>query len=187
MQDIATESAATTSAVSSEGFLLLDSLMNLIFINPAAEHILAYPQKPGTQRNVGGYLANKILSKLSSEQPLNGSALVPYFRSGRRSYRCRGFQVHCTSNGHSQVSVAVLLERAPVRPTSLVQLRAQFHLTNREQEVAQLLLEGLTSKEIGMRMQISPNTVKAFLRLIMVKMGVSTRSGVVGKALMTEL
>jgi len=32
-------------------------------------------------------------------------------------------------------------------------------------------------------MSISPNTVKAFLRLIMVKMGVTSRSGVVGKIL----
>jgi DNA-binding CsgD family transcriptional regulator len=30
-------------------------------------------------------------------------------------------------------------------------------------------------------MGISPNTVKAFLRLVMVKMGVSTRSGIVGR------
>jgi DNA-binding CsgD family transcriptional regulator len=43
------------------------------------------------------------------------------------------------------------------------------------------LLQGLTSKEIAQRMGISPNTVKAFLRLVMVKMGVSTRSGIVGK------
>ncbi len=32
-------------------------------------------------------------------------------------------------------------------------------------------------------MSISPNTVKAFLRLIMFKMGVTSRSGVVGKIL----
>ena len=30
-------------------------------------------------------------------------------------------------------------------------------------------------------MKISPNTVKTFLRLIMIKMGVSTRCAVVGK------
>jgi DNA-binding CsgD family transcriptional regulator len=58
---------------------------------------------------------------------------------------------------------------------------SQFGLTRREQETIQLLLQGLTSKEIAERMGISPNTVKAFLRLVMVKMGVSTRSGIVGK------
>jgi DNA-binding CsgD family transcriptional regulator len=44
-------------------------------------------------------------------------------------------------------------------------------------------MEGLTSKEIAERMKISPSTVKAFLRLVMVKMSVSTRSGIVGKVL----
>jgi DNA-binding CsgD family transcriptional regulator len=43
------------------------------------------------------------------------------------------------------------------------------------------LIQGLTSKEIAVRMNISPNTVKAFLRLVMVKMKVSTRSGIAGK------
>jgi hypothetical protein len=45
----------------------------------------------------------------------------------------------------------------------------------------EFLLQGLTSKEIATRMQISPNTVKAFVRLVMVKMKVSTRSGITGK------
>jgi len=45
----------------------------------------------------------------------------------------------------------------------------------------EFLLQGLTSKEIANRMGISPNTVKAFLRLVMVKMKVSTRSGIAGK------
>jgi DNA-binding CsgD family transcriptional regulator len=84
------------------------------------------------------------------------------------------------------VALAVLLERASAKAASLAQLSDRFHLTTREQEVAQFLLQGLTSKQIGMRMQISPNTVKTFLRLIMVKMGVSTRSAIVGKALTTQ-
>jgi len=59
----------------------------------------------------------------------------------------------------------------------------QFHLTCREKEIVTLLSEGLTSKEIAGRMRISSNTVKAFLRQIMSKMGVSNRSGILGKAL----
>jgi DNA-binding NarL/FixJ family response regulator len=44
-----------------------------------------------------------------------------------------------------------------------------------------LLAEGYCSKEIAARMEISPNTVKAFVHLVMVKMSVSTRSGIIGK------
>lgn len=90
------------------------------------------------------------------------------------------------TNGDSRATLAVLLERASAKSVSLAPLAERFHLTIRELEVAQFLLQGLTSKEIGLRMQISPNTVKAFLRLIMVKMGVSTRSAIIGRAFTTE-
>jgi len=175
------------AALSSEGFLLLDTSMNPVLVNPAAAQILAYPHKPETQKNLDSYLASRVRSTLLSEQTPNGSALVPRFQSGRRIYSCRSFHVNSMANGHAQASLAVLLERASTRSAPLAQLSERFHLTTREQEVAQFLLQGLTSKEIGIRMQISPNTVKAFLRLIMVKMGCSTRAGVVGKALTIEL
>ena len=47
----------------------------------------------------------------------------------------------------------------------------RFHLTPREQEVVQYLVEGLTSKEIAVRLEISPNTVKAFLHSVMITSG----------------
>jgi DNA-binding CsgD family transcriptional regulator len=81
------------------------------------------------------------------------------------------------------ISFAIILERHGSSAAALSDLARQFELTARECETVALLLEGLTSKEIATRMQISPNTVKAFLRLVMVKMDVSTRSGIVGKAL----
>jgi DNA-binding NarL/FixJ family response regulator len=180
------KNAMATSAPP-EGFLLLDSSMKPIFVNPAAAQILVYPEKPETQRNLDSYVASRVRLILFSEQPSKGSALVAEFQSGRRTYRCRSFPVNGMANGHSHAAVAVLLERASAKSASLAPLFERFHLTTREQEVAQFLLHGLTSKEIGKRMQISPNTVKAFLRLIMVKMGVSTRSGIVGKALTTGL
>jgi len=39
----------------------------------------------------------------------------------------------------------------------------------------------MTTKEMATALTLSPNTIKSFLRLIMAKMGVSTRSGIVGK------
>jgi two-component system nitrate/nitrite response regulator NarL len=66
----------------------------------------------------------------------------------------------------------------------LSQVSQQFNLTQRERESLQYLLQGLSSKEIANRMNISPNTVKAFLRLIMIKTGASSRSAVMGKVIM---
>ena len=180
------ENVLVATAQQREGFLLLDSSMDPIFVNAAAAQILAYPQQPDTQKGVGKYLACKIRSTLLLESPSNGSTIVSKFQSGKRIYLCRSFPVNVMTNGHSKASLAVLIERKPENAASLARLSERFHLTAREREVAKFLLHGLTSKEIGAQMQISPNTVKAFLRLIMMKMGVSTRAGIVGKALTME-
>ncbi len=69
----------------------------------------------------------------------------------------------------------------------LLQTSQEFHLTHREQEVLGLLIMGLTNKEIADRMGISANTVKGFVRLVMLKMGTSGRSGIVAKVLLRAL
>lgn len=179
---------AVATAVSSEGFLLLDPSMNPIFVNHAAAKILLYPLKVEAHRKLNGFLASKIRGTLLSGQSSSLPVLVAKFRSGNRLYLCRTFQVNAVAEGDSQPSIAVLLERAASASISLVEVSERFHLTTREQEVLQCLTEGgLTTKEIAARIGISPNTVKAFLRLIMLKMGVSTRSGILGKAITTQL
>ena len=75
----------------------------------------------------------------------------------------------------------ILLERIAPKSVDISDVAQQFRLTQREQETVGLLTLGLTSKEIASRMNISPNTVKAFFRLVMTKMAVSTRAGIVGK------
>jgi len=77
--------------------------------------------------------------------------------------------------------LVVMLERKSNEAVTIAEISERFGLTAREQETVQFLLEGFTSKEIAQRMKISPNTVKAFIRLVMVKMSVSTRSGIIGK------
>ncbi|MFN8662843.1 MAG: helix-turn-helix transcriptional regulator [Thermomicrobiales bacterium] len=48
-------------------------------------------------------------------------------------------------------------------------------MSDREQEVLQLVAERLTNKEIGERLRISPLTVKRHTINIYAKLGVSTR------------
>ncbi len=56
-------------------------------------------------------------------------------------------------------------------------------LTDREIEVLRGISMGLTSRELGERMNISPNTVKAFLHVMMIKMGVKTRGAIAANIL----
>ena len=174
--------------VTSEGFLLLDSYLHPIFVNRAAAEILCYPQKPEAHKNLNAFLASKIHLTLFSVQTSDAPALVTEFVSGKRRYHCRAYRVDAvgdgngSGNGGGHGSVAVLLKRFSAASFFIGEVSERFHLTTREQEVLQHLLVGQTTKEIATGMEISPHTVKAFLRMIMVKMGVSTRSAIVGKA-----
>jgi len=175
---------------SAVGLLLVASDLKPIYANAEAIQILAYPKTPKSINSWDNFLVYKIQSMLPANGnglPANGNgaqvAFAAEFISGRRSYLCRPFSLNSHSNKTQVHPVfAVILERSNRKPLDAGQVAARFRLTLREQETVQYLMQGLTNKEIGHRMRISSNTVKAFLKLIMMKMGVSTRSGVIGKA-----
>ncbi len=58
-----------------------------------------------------------------------------------------------------------------------------FLLTEREREALIGISIGLGNKKLADRMSISPNTVKAHIRLIALKMGVRTRGEMLAKIL----
>jgi DNA-binding CsgD family transcriptional regulator len=170
-------------APSKSGFLLLDTSFNLIASNPEAVQILAYPTNPNRIKQLNVFLSDRIRSTLFNHRLPPSFGTVNEYLSGKRRYTCRQFQVDCNGNGGSslQPATALLLERNPSPDVALEEICLQFDLTPRERETVELLVQGLTTKEIANRLAISPNTVKAFVRLVMVKMSVSTRSGIVGR------
>lgn len=172
---------------SAAGFLLVDSSLSLIWYNAEAIEILSYPDELANLTHCDALLGAKIRSSLVRPEARGESPFVNEFRSGRRLYSCRAFFVNSHLNHSSGSCVAVLLERAPSRLALLSQVSTQFNLTQRELEALHYLLEGLTSKAIANRMSISPNTVKAFIRAIMIKMRVSSRSAIVTKIILPQL
>ena len=181
------EAGVSEASANSEGFLLLNSSLSPIFVNRAAAEILSYPHKPEAHENLDDYLASRVRTSLVSGESSRAPKLVSKFQSGRRTYHCRAYQMSALAQGHSECSFAIILERGSNGSFSMDQVSERFHFTIREREVLQHLLSGLTTKEIAAGMEISPNTVKAFLRMMMVKMGVSTRSAILGKALTGKL
>ena len=166
------------------GFLLIDTSLNPISFNEEAIQILSYPDNLANLRRPGVFLARRIRSILVTQQSSSESAFVTEFRSGRRRYFCRAFLVGSNTKKPSRPSLAVLLERGPSEVIPLSQVSEQFNLTQREREALGHLLQGLGSKEIANRMNISTNTVKAYLRLIMIKTGVSSRAAISWKVMM---
>jgi len=82
--------------------------------------------------------------------------------------------------------IGVLLERRPSGLAPWSQISGLFNLTEREREALEYLLQGLSNKAIANRMNISPNTVKAYMRTIMIKTGATSRSAMLRKIILGQ-
>jgi DNA-binding CsgD family transcriptional regulator len=168
--------------------------LSVVASNEEGVRILTFPERPENIRNIDTWVANKIRSTIIARQTSPRSA--GEFQSAKRTYVWRSFSLflsarrkspaldHCSNQ--SAGFVMLMFERKSNEAVMIAEISERFGLTAREVETVQFLLEGFTSKEIAQRMQISPNTVKAFIRLVMVKMNVSTRSGIIGKIVGTR-
>jgi DNA-binding CsgD family transcriptional regulator len=163
------------------GLLLLDLANRPVYASPEAMRILLYPHKPGKIQSLASDLAKKIKSVCLENGPTQRPLYARELVSGKRRYFCRIFDLASGWKNSRALGAVVLLERAYQISPLVSSITKHFQLTCREEETVRLLLAGLTSKEIAQRMRISPNTVKAFLRLVMIKMGVSNRPGIIGK------
>jgi DNA-binding CsgD family transcriptional regulator len=170
-----------TAAASRVGVLLLNSQLRPVHYNAEAANILGYPRKRQEPPSVEALLPPNRFQLADLIKPTAPSVLG--FKSGRRRYRCRVFMLDSSTdlNSRLQPRLVVTLEREPKQQVDITQWSNDFQLTGRERETVQLLMRGLTSKEIAQAMNISPNTVKSFLKLVMAKVGVSNRTGLVAK------
>jgi DNA-binding CsgD family transcriptional regulator len=167
------------------GFLVADASLKPLFANHEAITVLTYPAPPPP--NIADAFQKKIRRSLlrdgSSPTDRSRAHRVIQFKSGRRTYFCRAFLLDGNGNGSKCMAVLVVLERGMPGSLPLSQIIQQFQLTHREQEAVSLLLKGLGNKEMAEQMGISANTVKAFLRQVTIKLGVSSRAGIVTKVL----
>jgi DNA-binding CsgD family transcriptional regulator len=63
-----------------------------------------------------------------------------------------------------------------IRKKSAEKGKTPFNLTEREQEILKLLVQGLLYKEIGSRLDISPNTAKKHVLNIYSKLHVNSKA-----------
>ena len=167
------------------GFLLLDASLRPIFANEEALAILAYPGVPSKQ-GFNNFVQSRIRSLVSSNGSHNGFSpfkFVNEIASGNRRYQLRAFSMKSNPGIGRGPAIAVLLERNYDGGLNLESVAREFRLTRRERETVDLLLQDLSTKQIADRMGISPNTAKAFLRSVMIKVGAENRTGIVARIL----
>jgi DNA-binding CsgD family transcriptional regulator len=160
------------------GLLLLNAKLHPVHYNAEAAHILGFPKRGREVPSLDTVFPPHVL-ELDASKSTHASGVE--FISGRRRYVCRVFKLD--SNGSHdtplQPRVVVVLEREFRHPADITTWSRHFNLTTRERETVELLLKGLTSREIAHAMHISPNTVKSFLKLVMAKVGATTRTGLI--------
>jgi DNA-binding CsgD family transcriptional regulator len=85
--------------------------------------------------------------------------------------------------------VIVLQETSPAfsHKRVLDRSKEKFQLTLREAEILEHLLKGWTNKEIATALRISEQTVKEHIRHLLAKTGITTRTGMVMKAMLCGL
>ena len=172
------------------GILLLNSHFRPVHYNIEAANILGYPEKTQDTPSLDPVLSatrSQLASLNKPAKPVTPAVpVVPVvleFTSGRRRYLCRAFQLDASDGVDSRVQprLVLVLERDLRQPADIERWSEQFQLTKRESETVKLLLKGLTSKEIANEMSISPNPVKAFLKLAMAKVGASNRTALIAR------
>ncbi|MEO0855107.1 MAG: response regulator transcription factor, partial [Cyanobacteria bacterium J06648_11] len=118
------------------------------------------------------------------------------FSSGADAYCIKGSRIEILLTAIATVSQGGVYIDAKVAQTIVAELSAPAPepdaetfaaLSEREMEVLQLLVEGMSNPEIAKQLYISPNTVKAHVRGLMNKLVASDRVQVAVKALRAGL
>lgn len=105
-------------------------------------------------------------------------------KSYRRKYAVKG-AVLKSYKIHGNRSYIYILERPASEDLNLLKAFRKYQLSNREQEIIKLLLNGQSNKQIAYSLGLSSNTIKSYLKLLMRKLGVASRSGII-KVILSE-
>lgn|ERR1035437_1667175 len=167
-----------SSLIPEVGLVLMDETLRVVGCDRGAAAILKFPSHlEGAVRSIPA----EILEAIQTRTRIG----VPYskmrFPTASGEYVCRSYLVESEDGARSGRLVALHLERAAMGDLAIQEISARYHLSDREEETLKGVLLGLGTKEVAYQMQISPNTVKAYIRLIMIKLGVTTRWGIIAK------
>ena len=170
-------------AGAAEGVVVVDLTFKPIALDRGGQEILneLCERRSGIEGDLR--LPQKMEEFLSTWPRAGMGSLNMGLTVGHREYRCRAFFVEPRNGDLPEPVLALHLRREASVNDAVWRVASEYHLTPREQEALIGVAMGLTSKDLAARMSISPNTVNAFLRLIMVKMNVTTRAGIVARLL----
>jgi DNA-binding CsgD family transcriptional regulator len=163
------------------GLLLLDEEDNVASITPAAERWLEELVDLGDPME--GSLPLAVTAVGDRARAISHAVDAPDAQARARAYTGSGrwLVLHGTTlSGAAEGQTAVIFE--PARPAEIAPIIVQaYGLSGRERDVTQLVLQGLSTKEIADRLFISVHTVQDHLKAIFDKVDVHSRRELISR------
>ena len=168
-----------------------------VFYNAETYHILSLPSllsKEGTASSPDisflcsrwKELLDKGLDELKeSGKGGTGAGFIDILQSRRRRYTVKGLVLsgQPSASKKQEKQYLFILERFTPDSVNLSMPFRQWNLSHREQDIVRLLLADRSNKEIAHALGLSLNTVKGYMKLLMRKLGVNSRAGIVANFL----
>lgn len=168
-----------------EGIVLVDMSFTPIAMDHGASAILSDLNRQDGYEGAAAIPRDLVMAL--QKRDLRSSSQVRIQVQGQtQAYRCRACLMETRSRLLGGPVLTLHFKRIASAAEAIRSFSEVYGLTPREEEVLTGISTGLTSKELAERMSISPNTVKTYLNLIMRKLDVTTRAGIVGKLLNCE-
>ena len=116
-----------------------------------------------------------------TEKGDRNACVIDTLKSDRRLYCIKGLKL---SNNNANKETIInrfifILERMQTDKINLPLIARSFSLNKREQDIVRLLIKESGNKEIAQVLGLSLNTIKSYLKILMHKLGVTSRAGII--------
>jgi DNA-binding CsgD family transcriptional regulator len=176
---IATEAwrhnVADTANPPSEGLMLLNMTLDRAALDSGARKLLSRPNEPDNQMDVACYIPEPVKDFIRQNIGESEPARMA-FPIGGQQYMWRAYRLDSQHSLTTEPLIVLHVEKVEADLDPIHEVASRYNLSERECETLRGVSMGLGSKELADLMGIKPNTVKAFVRVVMLKMGVSTRA-----------
>jgi len=166
-----------------QGILLTDLSVSVAAFDNCAASILAAIQTENGRGPELAPLPAELVSVLINRPAAELDNRRITFRTASGECICRVSVLHPYNSRVGQPMLALHLYQSTDLNDEIEEFAAEHELTPRERQTLLGIANGLTCKEIAGELDLSPNTVKSFLRLLMVKIGVARRGEIISKVL----
>jgi DNA-binding CsgD family transcriptional regulator len=189
-------SNVNSKTFSANAFILYQPKEKLIeenvFFNEEAARIFSHSVDPSKETDISLEILSfcskwkekldKRLDRLEEAgEDGKGAGFIDIISSKLRRYSVRAMLLSGQTSAVRQMNSQYLfiLERFSPESLNLSLIFRQLNLNQREKDIVLLLLEDRSNKEIANLLGLSINTIKGYMKLLMRKLGVTSRAGIV--------